>query len=100
MTSISSPLFSANQSSFSLSNGFASTVFLHLSQTACMGVMYVTLRYARSSSNASETYSVAIIEKRSARLGRLRFLQFRQMPGPDESGQRKNEALLHARRGI
>ena len=44
MTSISSPLFSANQSSFSLSNGFASTVFLHLSQTACMGFMYATVR--------------------------------------------------------
>ncbi len=44
MTSISSPLFSANQSSFSLSNGFASTVFWHLSQTACIGFMYVTVR--------------------------------------------------------
>src|SRR5271155_3211381 len=44
MTSISSPLFSAAQSSFSLSNGFASTVFLQVSQTACMGFMWVTLR--------------------------------------------------------
>jgi hypothetical protein len=38
------------------------------------------LRYARSSSNTSETYPVAIVEKQGARLGRLDYFCLARHP--------------------